>query len=292
MTTPRPRRALPRALPAAAAAALLVAAACELPRPTGPKAEARAPLTRLTEPTAAPGTADVDQEAAIAQMRRVIAEAYPSALQESSGLTQRYWFVQEASGRVSRVLRGMSPADAAPNARMANATMMVERDGRYVATAISPADADGAAGVPADRIASVNVMKLGAGRIGPDAMQAIWVRLRGADDRRTVTALTGTRLRATLRNGSDTVTVQQLGANGQAVGAPSMMRLRPSLRTTRDSAAAQPLYLVDGVEVTGGTEALPKPERIESIEILKGATAAVLYGERGANGVIVVKTKP
>ena len=193
---------------------------------------------------------------------------------------------------MSRVLRGFQPADAAPNQRLSNATMMVERDGKYVGTEISPADADGAAGVPADRIASVDVMKLEAGRIGPDAMQAIWVRLKGADDRRTVTALTGTRLRATRRNGSDTVTVQQLGTDGEAVGAPSTLRLRPSMRSGRDSVAAEPLYLVDGVEIEGGAAALPKPDRIESIEVLKGPTARATYGERGANGVILIKTKP
>jgi hypothetical protein len=190
MTTPRPRRALPRALPAAAAAALLVAAACELPRPTGPKAEARAPLTRLTEPTATPAgsAAAVDQEAAIARMRRVVAQAYPAALEQSSGQVQRYWFVQEASGRVSRVLRGFTPADAAPNQRLSDATMMVERGGKYVGTAISPADADGAAGVPAEQIEAVEVMKLAPGRVGPDAMQAIWVRLKGADVRPSLAA--------------------------------------------------------------------------------------------------------
>ena len=291
MTTPRPRRALPRALPATGAAALLIVAACELPRPTAPRAESRAPLTRITEssPVAAGSAATVDQEAAVAQMRRVIAQAYPAALEQSSGRVQRYWFVQEASGRVSRVLRGFLPADAAPNQRLSDATMMMEREGKYVGAAISPADADGAAGVPADQIEAVDVMKLAAGRVGPDPMQAIWVRLKGADDRRTAIAPPGTppgtRFGATIRTGSDTAAVQQVGPDGEAIGAARRLRLRAS----RDSTAPQPLWVVDGIEYT---DSLPKHERIESIEVLKGPTALATYGERGANGVIVIRTKP
>jgi TonB-dependent SusC/RagA subfamily outer membrane receptor len=297
MTTPRPRRALPRALPAAAAAALLVAAACELPRPTGPRAEARAPLTRLTEPTepTVGSAAAIDQEAAIARMRRVIAQAYPAALEQSSGRVQRYWFVQEASGRVSRVLRGLAAADAAPNQRLSDATMMVEREGKYVGTAIAPADADGAAGVPAEQIEAVDVMKLAPGRVGPDAIQAIWVRLKGADVRRTAAAPTALRFRATIASRSDTVRLQRLGVDGQPMGEPTTMRLRATMRATmrpsRDTTGARPLYFVDGVEHTGGSDGLPKPDRIESIDVLKGATAIARYGQRAVDGVIAIKTK-
>ncbi len=48
-----------------------------------------------------------------------------------------------------------------------------------------------------------------------------------------------------------------------------------------------PLYVVDGV-VGGG---MPNAEDIESIEVLKDASATALYGSRGANGVILVSTK-
>lgn len=53
------------------------------------------------------------------------------------------------------------------------------------------------------------------------------------------------------------------------------------------NASSDPLYVVDGF--IGGT--LPPPEDIQSIEVLKDASATAIYGSRGANGVIMVTTK-
>lgn len=65
----------------------------------------------------------------------------------------------------------------------------------------------------------------------------------------------------------------------------------------------EPLYVLDGMplqegEVSGGMNALISngignipPENIESITILKDATAASIYGSRAANGVIIITTK-
>ena len=49
-----------------------------------------------------------------------------------------------------------------------------------------------------------------------------------------------------------------------------------------------PLVLIDGVEGGLGTVA---PENIASIDVLKDASAAAIYGTRGANGVILITTK-
>ena len=49
-----------------------------------------------------------------------------------------------------------------------------------------------------------------------------------------------------------------------------------------------PLVLVDGIEGNLGTVA---PENIASIDVLKDASAAAIYGTRGANGVILITTK-
>lgn len=54
-------------------------------------------------------------------------------------------------------------------------------------------------------------------------------------------------------------------------------------------ASANPLYVVDGV-VMDNFEFL-NPNDIESIEVLKDASSAAIYGARGANGVILVSTK-
>jgi TonB-dependent SusC/RagA subfamily outer membrane receptor len=55
-----------------------------------------------------------------------------------------------------------------------------------------------------------------------------------------------------------------------------------------------PLYIVDGVPFTPGSDgglAGINPYDIESIRVLKDATDITMYGVRGANGVIVIKTK-
>ncbi|MEO5817697.1 MAG: TonB-dependent receptor plug domain-containing protein [Gemmatimonadaceae bacterium] len=55
-----------------------------------------------------------------------------------------------------------------------------------------------------------------------------------------------------------------------------------------------PLYVVDGVAIASGPGgSLPgiNPYDIASIKVLKEATDITMYGSRGANGVIVIKTK-
>src|SRR5690606_6031710 len=54
--------------------------------------------------------------------------------------------------------------------------------------------------------------------------------------------------------------------------------------------AADPLYVIDGVMV-GTSASFLNPNDIESIEILKDASATAIYGARGANGVIMITTK-
>ena len=45
---------------------------------------------------------------------------------------------------------------------------------------------------------------------------------------------------------------------------------------------AKPLYIVDGVIMTSGIDCL-NPNKIESIDVLKDASATVIIGARGAN---------
>lgn len=58
------------------------------------------------------------------------------------------------------------------------------------------------------------------------------------------------------------------------------------------TASNEPLYVVDGVPLmsASGIESL-NPRDIESIDILKDASATAIYGSRGANGVVIVTTK-
>lgn len=52
-----------------------------------------------------------------------------------------------------------------------------------------------------------------------------------------------------------------------------------------------PLYVIDGFPVEGPETAGINPDDIESITILKDASATAIYGSRAANGVIVIETK-
>ncbi len=67
--------------------------------------------------------------------------------------------------------------------------------------------------------------------------------------------------------------------------ATSTIRLRGVISV---NGSTTPLVLIDGVEGDLNTVA---PENIESIDVLKDASAAAIYGTRGANGVILITTK-
>ena len=50
-----------------------------------------------------------------------------------------------------------------------------------------------------------------------------------------------------------------------------------------------PLYIVDGVEVPD--IGYLSPDIVESITVLKDASSTAIYGARGANGVLLIKTR-
>ncbi|MDT3369360.1 SusC/RagA family TonB-linked outer membrane protein [Macellibacteroides fermentans] len=79
--------------------------------------------------------------------------------------------------------------------------------------------------------------------------------------------------------------VQITQSSGQP-GADSKVRIR-GVGTVNNS---EPLYIVDGMPVDGGINYL-NPTDIQSVEILKDAASAAIYGARAANGVILVTTK-
>ncbi len=100
--------------------------------------------------------------------------------------------------------------------------------------------------------------------------------------------------------------VQVITSNAMA-GSPVTIRVRG---TSSIQASSEPLYVVDGVPVVSGnfsknnasnwrlataneSNALVQlnPADIESIEVLKDASAAAIYGSRGSNGVVLITTK-
>lgn len=95
--------------------------------------------------------------------------------------------------------------------------------------------------------------------------------------------------------------IQVIPANGTP-GGETNIRIRG---TSSVNASSEPLYVIDGMLVNsdGGEVAVgghgPRigplasinPNDIESIEVLKDASASAIYGSRGANGVILITTK-
>ncbi len=57
------------------------------------------------------------------------------------------------------------------------------------------------------------------------------------------------------------------------------------------SAGNEPLYIIDGFPQLGGSNLNINVNDVESVEILKDASATAIYGSRGANGVIIITTK-
>ncbi|OQP52632.1 hypothetical protein A4H97_25260 [Niastella yeongjuensis] len=72
-----------------------------------------------------------------------------------------------------------------------------------------------------------------------------------------------------------------------APGAGTTIRIRGARSI---SANNEPLYVVDGIIDATNMNTL-SPDDIESIDVLKDASAAAIYGSRGANGVVIITTK-
>ncbi|MBA4141050.1 MAG: TonB-dependent receptor, partial [Segetibacter sp.] len=75
--------------------------------------------------------------------------------------------------------------------------------------------------------------------------------------------------------------------NGYRPGSDVTIRIRGNRSF---SAGNDPLYVVDGIPLTGGLGDI-NPNDIESMDVLKDASATAIYGSRGANGVIIITTR-
>ncbi|RAK03202.1 TonB-linked SusC/RagA family outer membrane protein [Larkinella arboricola] len=75
--------------------------------------------------------------------------------------------------------------------------------------------------------------------------------------------------------------------NSGFVGAPSTIQIR-GVGSFNNTA---PLYVIDGIVQSKALFDALAPNEVESISILKDAATASIYGARGANGVVLVKTK-
>jgi len=63
---------------------------------------------------------------------------------------------------------------------------------------------------------------------------------------------------------------------------------------TSINGSTEPLYVIDGVEIhpgPGGSLTGINPRDIATIEVVKDPAGEAMYGVRGANGIIIIKTK-
>ncbi|CAG5000226.1 TonB-dependent receptor P3 [Dyadobacter sp. CECT 9275] len=82
--------------------------------------------------------------------------------------------------------------------------------------------------------------------------------------------------------------VQVTSATG-IPGAPPVIRIRG---TGSISAGNEPLYVVDGLPFQSGSDLNTiNPNDIETMDVLKDASAQAIYGSRGSNGVVLITTK-
>ncbi|MBQ8483436.1 MAG: TonB-dependent receptor [Bacteroidales bacterium] len=81
--------------------------------------------------------------------------------------------------------------------------------------------------------------------------------------------------------------VQVISSSGDPASGGSTIRIRG---VGSMSASNAPLYIVDGMPYDGSISDI-NPNDVESMSVLKDASAAAIYGARGANGVVLITTK-
>jgi TonB-linked SusC/RagA family outer membrane protein len=77
----------------------------------------------------------------------------------------------------------------------------------------------------------------------------------------------------------------------QSQGAPGQSPVIKIRGISSITAGTSPLYVIDGLPMENFNLNMINPQDVESIEVLKDASSAAIYGSRGANGVILITTK-
>lgn len=76
-------------------------------------------------------------------------------------------------------------------------------------------------------------------------------------------------------------------ANSGVPGGTMKIRVRGAGSVNRSN---DPLYVIDGIARESGLQGI-NPEDVQSVQILKDASATAIYGSRGSNGVVLITTK-
>jgi TonB-dependent SusC/RagA subfamily outer membrane receptor len=96
----------------------------------------------------------------------------------------------------------------------------------------------------------------------------------------------------TVKSTSPTASLKEVTVVGYATGTTTSVK-KPGLGIgfKNGTNAEDVLYIVDGKEINYDEVGKIDPDNIESISVLKGENAEKLYGAKGKNGVIIIKTK-
>jgi len=146
--------------------------------------------------------------------------------------------------------------------------------------------------VAAGETATAN-FQLAEAAIGLEAVVAVgYGQQRARDVTGAVSSLRGENItQIVAANPADAIKGRIAGVdvtvNSPEPGASARIRIRGARSIT---ATNDPLYVVDGVPISGDLRDIDQ-NSIESIDVLKDASAAAVYGSRGANGVILITTK-
>lgn len=303
MTMSRPRHPLAAGLGLASAAALLLVAACEMPRPTEVAPAGEMPLASIRSG----GAYTVSGKLTTGAVREAVATMLPQGdVAAARGTPIMLYFVADASGRVvhaeySRArteVRTLSPLPSRSDAADAERTQVrvlmksgAPDSGAGRAAAGTSSLPGAVASIDPKAIGSIEVLKAKAGDIVADSASVIWVTLKeGAtleSARRAIPAQTTVRELSPSRR----MTMSGNATRGDRSGGAEAS-LRSRLRT---DAGVDPVYVIDGVVVAEADKAAKvdalHPDDIDSIEVLKGEAAAAKYGEAGRNGVIQITRK-
>lgn len=84
----------------------------------------------------------------------------------------------------------------------------------------------------------------------------------------------------------------QVSMAGGSPNSASQIVVR-AISSINSAQSNEPLFVVDGMPIRGGASSMAdlNPSDIETMSVLKGAAASALYGQEGANGVILITTK-
>lgn len=84
----------------------------------------------------------------------------------------------------------------------------------------------------------------------------------------------------------------QVSMAGGSPNSASQIVIR-AISSVNSAQSNEPLFVIDGMPVRGGAQMVGdiNPNDIETMSVLKGAAASALYGQEGANGVIIITTK-